>query len=1584
MGSPAELYDPRPPRRAYRARSLSSWLCRIAIVAASLLAPSPHVPAQTPHPEAIAQHANSDATLLTPELRARRFLRGRNAAAGLSPAQAIATARRQHLELLHAQLLHPQTSSLSASWQPLGPLQVSSLAFKNVTGRVTSLAIDPADSTGNTLYAGTTGGGIWKSTNAAGPTSSITFTPLTDTLPVFSPSAGSATAIPSLSIGALGIGSGVILAGTGDPNDATDSYYGSGILRSTDSGSTWSLITESHDGSNGNHSFTGLGFSGFAFSTSSPGLVVAALSQSAEGVIVNAPDTINSVMGLYYSTDSGLTWQMSSIYDGSQIVQRPLPTGSDDGGNAATAVVWNPIRQLFFAAVRYHGYYQSSDGITWTRLLTQPSPSLTLAACPTNPGLPGNSSCPIFRGALSVQPATGDTFALTTDLSNRDQGLYQDQCALSGTSCASPTPTFAQHLNSAPLETGNGSIVIPQADYNLTLNSVPAGADTLLFVGTTDLYRCTLAYGCSLRNTTNSTNGCAAPAQVAPSQHAIATLATSSLPLVFLGNDGGLWRSTDGVNQQLAPCSPDDATHFQNLNSGLGSLAEVVSFAQHPTDPDTLLAGLGSNGTAATSSTPVAAPWPQLSAGEGGTVAINSSNPLLWTISTAAGIALRQCSNGPSCTSSDFTGPPTIGPTQTLADNALIDAPWLLDPALPASVLLGTCRVWRGPASDGTLWSSSNELSPLLAGPQNTSCGGSNPLLRSLAAGGPVSNSGTSANAGSEVLYAGMAGTLDGGLTTAGHLFSTASGQTASSSTAWADLALNPVTNDLASNHVFNPGGFDLSSIYADPHDTTGQTVYVTVMGFAGNGINAPHLYRSIDGGAHWLNVSSNLPNAPANSVLVDPNDANTVYLAMDTGVYVTTSITNCTSTNCWSIYGTGLPNAPAIQLLAAPAMPTGDGRVGELRVSTYGRGLWQLPLLTASTLTQPAMTLSPTDLTFSAQSQGTASPAQTVTVTNTGAAPLTISSITASGDFHQTSNCIGTSVAVNATCSVQVSFLPSATGTRTGLLTLYGNVSGGQATAALSGTATPPSTMVLNPVSLTFPSTTVGASSTAQNISLSNTSSTTASIQSITVSGDFQITSNTCGASLGPNTACALAILFTPTASGTRTGALTVSDSVGVQTAALSGTGTSPPTDTLSPLSLSFPSQPLATSSTPQQVTLTNSGDQPLTLISAYISAEPAAGDFTAVNSCGASLNGHSSCSIGITFTPQSTGAVTGTLTVADAFRSQTVALSGTGIAAAGVSLSPSNVLFPDTGVTTSSASQIVTLTNNTASPLSLSSPTLTGDFALQPGSNTCPASLAPASSCTLQLAFLPSSGGPRTGTLSFSDSASNSPQAVTLTGTGIDFTLSTDGASSATIANGQNAVYPLLLASAANIPGSATFTCSGTPANATCNITPATSPLGNTSLIVVTIDTGVSATATALATSSLQPPFQPADQPWHQLALGQQHSSQKSAQQAGTTAPKGQGSSLAAFACAAPLALFLLAGKKRRLPTLLLTAICATTLLTLAGCGAGRFIPLPGATPGTSPAPATVTPAGTYNLTISATSAGLTRTVSLALTVQ
>jgi hypothetical protein len=747
---------------------------------------------------------------------------------------------------------------LNQPWQPLGPAQVSTTAYGLVTGRVTSIAADPSDPTGNTVYLGATGGGVWKSTNAAGPAASTAFTPLTDDLPAFT-----GDTIPSLSIGAISVqpgGTGVILAGTGDPNDALDSYYGTGLLRSADGGLTWSLIPTSNDlsvNSLANFHFFGLAFAGFAWSTQTPNLVVAAVSSSAEGEIVDANLTTTefqkqlSVMGLYYSTDAGQTWLLATITDGpNQIVQTSELAGSE-GGNAATAVVWNPIRKRFYAAVRFHGYYESLDGITFTRLANQPGIGLTPTECPTNPTFAGSVACPIFRGSLAVQPATGDLFALTVDINLLDQGLWQDLCEAASGACASSTVTFARQLSTAALDDGSGAI--PAGDYNLSLAAVPVSGDTLLLAGITDLYRCSLAAGCNFRNTTNTAT-CAA-AMVAPFQHAFDTTFAANLSLIYLGNDSGLWRSTDNVGQTQPPCSTDDASHFQNLNAGLGSLAEVQGLAEDPTNSAILLAGLGVNGNAA-STTAAEAVWPQILDGYGSFVAIDQNNSQNWYAQSSSGVAIDLCSHAPNCATADFVANPVVGYPQVGLDAfAFVEpAPFLLDPQNSANLVLGTCHLWRGPA-EGDSWSVANLLGDLYPG-EGPECDG-NALVQSLAASGTVSTP----PGNTEYLYAGLAGIgIQGPQAYAGHLFSAAVSDAAPIPASWTDLWLSPVANEA---NGFNPQDFSISSVTSDSHDSTGQTLYVTIQGFSSFETPTGVVYASSNGGATWTNITSNLPAAP-------------------------------------------------------------------------------------------------------------------------------------------------------------------------------------------------------------------------------------------------------------------------------------------------------------------------------------------------------------------------------------------------------------------------------------------------------------------------------------------------------------------------------------------------------------------------------------------------------------------------------------------------------------------------------------------------------------------------------------------------
>jgi hypothetical protein len=1226
-------------------------------------------------------------------------------------------------------------SSSTASWQPLGPTAVATSSFGLVSGRVTALALDSSDTTGNHLYVGTTGGGVWVAQNAAATNvASVVFTPLTDTL-----AALNEVSDASISIGALTVqpgGTGVILAGTGDPNDVLDSYYGGGILRSTDSGNTWTLISKTVDEQTGlgavDAKFQGEGFSGFAWSTTNPQLVVAAVSSAYEGTLVNAVQPGTSYEGLYYSLDGGATWHMATIADSSgNYVQGPLAALAWPDGNAATSVVWNPVRQMFMAAIRFHGYYQSPDGVNWTRMSTQPGAALGASACPTNAGLTGSINCPIFRGTLAVNPSTGDTFAWTVDLNNQDQGIWQDQCALSGGSCSNNGVTFGKQWNTSPLETNTtqGPATIINGDYTLTLAAIPAGLgagqDTLLLAGTNDLWKCSLAMGCAWRNTTNATT--CVSAQVGEFQHVV-TWNASNPAEIFAGNDSGLWRSTDAIGETGQACSASDASHFQNLNGSLGSLAEVVSLAGITTTPYTMMAGLGVNGTAGVKSSAATTDWPQILGGYGGPVAVDPTNSANWYVNNQAGVSIYRCAQSTACTTSDFGDGPVVSDTDVGGDGVAMPtpAPFIVDPLDPTQLLVATCRVWRGPAN-GSGWTGSNAISAILDNIARSGPCSGDALIRSIA--------GMALPGGGERIYVGMYGSANGGANLAGHVLTAIFNPTSSGAPVWQDVTLGAVANDANSMNVF---GMDISSIFIDPSDTTGKTVYLTVEGAEDKLEEIQIVYRTTDGGAHWTDLTSNLPESPASSVLVDPNSPNTVYIATDEGVYYTTGVAACATgtSRCWSAYGTSLPEAPVVALKASPAGTSSPVLVA----GTYGRGIWQIPLASAGTGLTTA-SVNPTSLAFPTQAIGTVSSAQTVTLTNSGTAALSGISVAMGGDFSETDNCVNTSIAAGANCAFQVTFAPSATGSRTGQLTITANITGGQLTVALSGTGATTGVVSLTPSTIGFGQVEVGTTSAPLPVQAANSGGTAVAITNISITAPFTLASNSCGTtSLSADTSCQIQVAFAPTQAGPATGTLTLVDGIGTQIVALSGTGAAVPTDNLNPASLTFPVTVTGQLSAAQTVTLTNSGDLALAAISVSVS-----GAFQTSNNCSSQLGGRAACAISVVFTPTQAGSLSGTLTVSDALRSQTVQLSGTGVTQGALSVSPTSLTFSAQQPGVASAPQTVTVSNTGGAPLANVGFQLSGAAAASysMGATTCGSSLGSDSSCSVQVIFTPASTG-------------------------------------------------------------------------------------------------------------------------------------------------------------------------------------------------------------------------------------------------
>jgi hypothetical protein len=217
-----------------------------------------------------------------------------------------------------------------------------------------------------------------------------------------------------------------------------------------------------------------------------------------------------------------------------------------------------------------------------------------------------------------------------------------------------------------------------------------------------------------------------------------------------------------------------------------------------------------------------------------------------------------------------------------------------------------------------------------------------------------------------------------------------------------------------------------------------------------------------------------------------------------------------------------------------------------------------------SGTGTAPVDGLSPTSLAFGNQSVGTPSTAQTLTLSNTGNATLSITSLALTGtnasDFAQTNTC-GSSVAANAHCTISVTFTPSASGSRTASVSITDNASGSPQTVSLSGTGTA-AVASLSPTSLAFGNQPADMTSSAQTVTLSNTGNAALSITSLALTGtnasDFD-QSNTCGSSLAAGTNCTIAVMFTPSVTGAEAASLSISDNASgsPQTVPLSGAGT-------------------------------------------------------------------------------------------------------------------------------------------------------------------------------------------------------------------------------------------------------------------------------------------------------------------------------------------------------------------------------------------------------------------------------------------
>ena len=336
--------------------------------------------------------------------------------------------------------------------------------------------------------------------------------------------------------------------------------------------------------------------------------------------------------------------------------------------------------------------------------------------------------------------------------------------------------------------------------------------------------------------------------------------------------------------------------------------------------------------------------------------------------------------------------------------------------------------------------------------------------------------------------------------------------------------------------------------------------------------------------------------------------------------------------------------------------------------------------------------------------------------------------------------------------------------------MTITDNATGSPQSVALAGTSVG-TTASLSSTTVKFATQAINTTSATTNVTLSNTGAGRLDIANIVISGtnsgDFS-QANNCGTVLAAHTSCTIALTFTPTATGTRSATLIITDdaSNGSQTASLSGTGISQVT--LSASNFTFGQTVIGAVSAAKSLTLTNNKSTTLSVTGVVINGTNS-GDFSQTNTCGTSVPAKSTCTITLTFKPTATGTRSASVTITDSANNspQAATLSGTGLAQAVIS--PASLSFGTLARGSTSAAKLVTLTNNKSGALTISSiamsGTNSGDF-LQ--TNTCGTSVPAKSSCTISVKFKPTAVGTRSAAVTVTDNASNSPQTVTLTGTG------------------------------------------------------------------------------------------------------------------------------------------------------------------------------------------------------------------------
>jgi len=402
-----------------------------------------------------------------------------------------------------------------------------------------------------------------------------------------------------------------------------------------------------------------------------------------------------------------------------------------------------------------------------------------------------------------------------------------------------------------------------------------------------------------------------------------------------------------------------------------------------------------------------------------------------------------------------------------------------------------------------------------------------------------------------------------------------------------------------------------------------------------------------------------------------------------------------------------------------------------------------------------PVLKADRASLDFGSATTGAPAAPGTVTLTNSGTAPLgaLTAELTGAGASAFTlpdlSSCAG--LAPGSACLAQIGFAPASARTWSATLTITANP-GGSAVLLLSGTGVVPGILSITPALVDYGSVVQGGRSAGASFTISSTGTNATGALSVELTGvdalQFDLSTDGCtGQTLAPGATCQVFAGFAPGLAGPRRATLTVTGAPGgTAVAALTGTGVSGGFLAISPSTRQLPSVPAGAQGSPVLFQISNAGMTATGPITIGFSGS-GAGDFEIVDTdCrGTALQPSTTCSLRARFAPRASGQKVATLlATADPGGNATASLSATALIPAALIAAPSSHDF-GTVVTTRPASTMIVITNPGAVPTGVPTLALAGadasNFSLT--SHDCNAALAPAGTCRATITFAPTRTG-------------------------------------------------------------------------------------------------------------------------------------------------------------------------------------------------------------------------------------------------